>query len=371
MSRLMSLGWAHRSLVCFVMLQQYWFRMSNSHVSSWFLLQQEDPFSSSDPFGSAFSSSSSSSNKKLDAFDPFGASGSTPSKQVGSLHCFMCFSWLGLWLKYVWWANWPVFTCKTWWCANWASKTGLRNKKFDLPHDKTNKMACAASEDSDQPGHLPSLIRVLAVRMKKAWVLSYPLSIQWRLWSDWSDAQADLKLYWVHMPFCWFVMKWLQFVNMSSNCNQNAETLRRCSTRKGNRHYKWDQKSFKCSFPHIRRGQIPCSLSKASSSFLYLGTGHSRYVDFAYLDTTIYVEVIFHSQHFFSIFLCISTLFMSKTVNMKHRVSRGDFSCLRRIFYYICYCLCRSKNRRLHGHHIVCFGCVHVLAEVRTSSKQQ
>ena len=28
---------------------------------------------------------------------------------------------------------------------------------------------CAPSEDSDQPGHLPSLIRVFAVRMKKAW----------------------------------------------------------------------------------------------------------------------------------------------------------------------------------------------------------
>ena len=35
---------------------------------------------------------------------------------------------------------------------------------------------CAPSEDSDQPGHPPSLIRVFAVRMKKAWVLSYPLS---------------------------------------------------------------------------------------------------------------------------------------------------------------------------------------------------
>ena len=39
-------------------------------------------------------------------------------------------------------------------------------------------MACASSEDSDQPGHPPSLIRVFAVRMKKAWVLSYPLSAQ-------------------------------------------------------------------------------------------------------------------------------------------------------------------------------------------------
>ena len=26
------------------------------------------------------------------------------------------------------------------------------------PHDKTNKMACAPREDSDQPGHPPSLI---------------------------------------------------------------------------------------------------------------------------------------------------------------------------------------------------------------------
>ena len=29
---------------------------------------------------------------------------------------------------------------------------------YEPPHDKTNKMACAPSEDSDQPGRLPSLI---------------------------------------------------------------------------------------------------------------------------------------------------------------------------------------------------------------------
>ena len=34
---------------------------------------------------------------------------------------------------------------------------------FEPQHDKTNKMVCAASEDSDQPGHLPSLIRVFTV----------------------------------------------------------------------------------------------------------------------------------------------------------------------------------------------------------------
>ena len=73
-----------------------------------------------------------------------------------------------------------------------------------LYNDKTNKMVCAPSEDSNQPGHPPSLIRVLAVCMKKAWVLSYPLSAQRRLWSDWADTKADLSLHWAHMPFCWF-----------------------------------------------------------------------------------------------------------------------------------------------------------------------
>ena len=49
-----------------------------------------------------------------------------------------------------------------------------------------------------------SLIRVFADHTKKPRVLSYPLSAQWRLWSDWADAQADLSLHWAHMPFCWF-----------------------------------------------------------------------------------------------------------------------------------------------------------------------
>ena len=54
-------------------------------------------------------------------------------------------------------------------------------------HDQTNKMVCAPSEDSDQPGHPPSLIRVFTVYMKKCWVLSYQLSAQLRLWSDCVD----------------------------------------------------------------------------------------------------------------------------------------------------------------------------------------
>ena len=41
---------------------------------------------------------------------------------------------------------------------------------------QNQQSGCAPSEDSDLPVHPPGLIRVFAVRMKKAWVLSYPLS---------------------------------------------------------------------------------------------------------------------------------------------------------------------------------------------------
>ena len=34
--------------------------------------------------------------------------------------------------------------------------------------------------------------------MKKPWVLSYPLIAQQKLWSDWVDAQVDLRLCWAH-----------------------------------------------------------------------------------------------------------------------------------------------------------------------------
>ena len=74
------------------------------------------------------------------------------------------------------------------------------NITFEPPHDKTNKMACTPSEDS---GHPSSLIKVFVVPMKKAWVLSYLMSTQWRLWSDWADAQADSSLRWAQL-FSWF-----------------------------------------------------------------------------------------------------------------------------------------------------------------------
>ena len=60
----------------------------------------------------------------------------------------------------------------------------------------------APSEDLDQPGHRP-VWSVFAVRMKKPWVLSYPLSAQRRLirvggCPGWSESSLGAH------SFCWF-----------------------------------------------------------------------------------------------------------------------------------------------------------------------
>ena len=97
--------------------------------------------------------------------------------------------------------------------------------KFEPQHGKTNKMIFARSEDSDQPGHTPSLIRVSAVRLKQNWVLSYPLSAKRRLRSDWTDAQADLSLRWAQKSFCWFCHEVAQNASSSSLHMQHFWTL--------------------------------------------------------------------------------------------------------------------------------------------------
>ena len=49
---------------------------------------------------------------------------------------------------------------------------------FEPAKDKTYNQTCAPGKDLDQPLHPPCLIIVLAVRMKKAWVLRYSLCAQ-------------------------------------------------------------------------------------------------------------------------------------------------------------------------------------------------
>ena len=78
--------------------------------------------------------------------------------------------------------------------------------KYEPPHDKTNKVHVRPAKTQISLGIRP-VWSVFAVRMKTDWVLSYPLSAQRRLWSDWADAQADLSLRWAHTHFVGFVTR--------------------------------------------------------------------------------------------------------------------------------------------------------------------
>ena len=131
--------------------------------------------------------------------------------------------------------------------------TSLASKKgtYEPPRDKTNKMACVPSEDSEQPEHPPSLFRVFAVRIKKAWVLSYPLSAQRRPWSDWADAQADLSLRWVHSHFVGFVTRRLILKTPDLKDTQDR-MKRRYLFAIFNRFLSW----------HPRHPLFPCHLSR-------------------------------------------------------------------------------------------------------------
>ena len=95
--------------------------------------------------------------------------------------------------------------------------THITVSSFGPSHDKTNKVTVRPAKTQislgirpvwsvfavpDQLGYPSSLIRVFAVRMRKAWVFSYP-SAQRRLWSDW----ADLSLRWTHSHFVGFVIR--------------------------------------------------------------------------------------------------------------------------------------------------------------------
>ena len=80
----------------------------------------------------------------------------------------------------------------------------------------------APSDDLDQPGHPPSLIRVFAVHSIGSLGPKVSSCGQRRLWSDWADAQADLSLRWAHSHFVGFVMRRLIWVAVRSRNKDNA-----------------------------------------------------------------------------------------------------------------------------------------------------
>ena len=117
--------------------------------------------------------------------------------------------WFGLlekaWLKFCFLAD-----CQMW--------THITVSSFEPSHDKTNKVTMRPAKTRISLGIRPvwsesSLYQislgirpvwsVFAVRMRKAWVFSYPLSARWRLWSD----RADLSHHWTHSHFVGFVIR--------------------------------------------------------------------------------------------------------------------------------------------------------------------
>ena len=125
------------------------------------------------------------------------------------------FYWVCLWAAMV---NAKMVTPPNW---------SFNGTVYEPPHDKTNKITCAPSEDFDQPGHPPSLIIVFAVRMKKAWVLGYLYNAQRWLWSEWADAQADPSLHWAHRLFCWFCHAAAQLFDRPENDHVTSEGVLR------------------------------------------------------------------------------------------------------------------------------------------------
>ena len=66
-------------------------------------------------------------------------------------------------------------------------------------HHKTYLRTCAPSEDSDQPVHSRSLIRIFTGHILDREGCKVSSCRQRRLWSDCADAQADLSFRWAHI----------------------------------------------------------------------------------------------------------------------------------------------------------------------------
>ena len=99
-------------------------------------------------------------------------------------------------------------------------------------------MVCAPSDNSDQPGHPPSLISVFAVRMKKAWSLATHRAHS-EDWSDWASSPGWSLSSLGTQPFCWF-------------CHEAA-------------HFYWQYSSFWSEGRRIE----PSSVSLHDNNFIY------------------------------------------------------------------------------------------------------
>ena len=105
------------------------------------------------------------------------------------------------------WSNFRIIT---------AFFLSVPNFQIFTVFEPSQQSDCAPSEDSDQPGHPPSLIGVFAVCLMGSSVAKLSSCGQRRLWSDWVDDQADPSLRWAHTHFVGFVMLRLIFTSFTS-----------------------------------------------------------------------------------------------------------------------------------------------------------
>ena len=110
-------------------------------------------------------------------------------------------------------------------------------------------MTCAPIEDSDQPGHPPSLIRVFAVHSLGSLGLKVSTCGQRWLWPDRADAQADLSLRWMHRSFCWFFHAVAHMITFSIMCfSLTLEQRELCKARKKLVQYLYRLKTYEVIF---------------------------------------------------------------------------------------------------------------------------
>ena len=86
----------------------------------------------------------------------------------------------------------------------------------------------APNEDSDNPGRPPSLIRVFAVRMKKAWVLDYQLTVQSDLSLRWANSHFVVFFFVFFMRrlnLCFFVSFYFQNIPITRHALRKEPTL--------------------------------------------------------------------------------------------------------------------------------------------------
>ena len=80
---------------------------------------------------------------------------------------------------------------------------------------------CTTSEDSNQPMHSHSLIKVFTDRICLLQAPGYPKRVEQDHLPNWVDVQADLSLCWPHRSYC-------RFFRALAHTDMGKDLLRHC-----------------------------------------------------------------------------------------------------------------------------------------------